>query len=49
MLEHIVSPHPVKDKLRLIGHADDVILHGMGKEAALVDQLDECEPSVLLQ
>ncbi len=49
MLEDVVSTHPVEDELRLVGHPHDVVLHGVGEEAALVDELYEGQPGVLLQ
>lgn len=49
MLQNIISPHPVQNKLRFIGHPDDVVSHSVGQEPAFVDQLDEGQPRVLLQ
>ena len=49
MLEHVVGAHPVEDELCLIGHAHNMILHGVGEEAALVDELYEGQAGVLLQ
>jgi hypothetical protein len=49
MLEHVISAHPVEDELRLVGHPHDVVLHGVGEQAALVDELYEGQPGVLLQ
>ncbi len=49
MLEHVICAHPVEDELRLVGHAHNVVLHGVGEQAALVDELYEGQPGVLLQ
>ena len=49
MLEHVISAHPVEDELRLVGHPHNVVLHGVGEEAALVDELYEGQSGVLLQ
>lgn len=29
VLEDVVGPHPVQDELGFIGHAHDVVLHGV--------------------
>lgn len=49
MFEYIVGPHPIQYELSLIGDPHDVISHGVRQQPALVDQLDEGEPRVLLQ
>ncbi len=49
VLEHVIGAHPVEDELRLVGHPHNVVLHGVGEEAALVDELYEGQPGVLLQ
>lgn len=49
MFKYVVSSHPVQYELGLIGDPNDVISHGMGQQATLVDQLYERQPGVLLQ
>jgi hypothetical protein len=49
VLEHVVGAHAVEDELGLVGHAHNVVLHGVRQQPPFVDQLDEGEPSVLLQ
>ena len=37
MFDNVVCPHPVEDELGFVGHADDVVLHGVGQQSALVN------------
>ncbi len=37
MFDDVVSPHPVEDELGFVGHADDVVLHGVGQQSTLVN------------
>ncbi|CAN8012285.1 unnamed protein product, partial [Ixodes pacificus] len=47
VLENVVRPHAVEDKLCLVGHPDDV--KGGSYTPSFVDELDEGEARVLLQ
>lgn len=49
VLKDVVGAHPVQDELGLVGHAHDVVLHGVRQQPAFVDELDEGQPRVLLQ
>lgn len=49
MFQHIIGSHPVQDELGLVGHPDNVVLHGVREQPSLVDQLNESQPGVLLQ
>jgi hypothetical protein len=37
MFYDVVGPHPVEDELGFVGHADDVVLHGVGQQSTLVN------------
>jgi hypothetical protein len=37
MFYDVVGPHPVEDELSFVGHADDVVLHGVGQQSTLVN------------
>ena len=37
MLDDVISSHPVKDELGLVGDPDDVVLHGVRQQPTLVD------------
>jgi hypothetical protein len=49
MFEHVVRSHPVQDELGLVGHPDDVVLHRVRQQSALVYQFDERQTGVFLQ
>lgn len=49
MFQNIISSHPVQDELRFVSDPHDVVPHGVRQQPTLVDQLDKCKSSVLLE
>jgi hypothetical protein len=37
MLDDVIGPHPVENKLGLVGHPHDVVLHGVRQQPTFVD------------
>ena len=37
MFDDVIGSHPVEDELGLVGNADDVVLHGVRQQSALVN------------